>query len=185
MLFEIAVAVGEQLVRGAIPDWDLAVETAVARQRKHFDAGPISEVTDDDKYVAIKVANNLARMLESKREAVNAGVVVVSPVIPGFRWISSSTGDFSVSNELIEVKCVARHFSSADYRQIIIYWLLSYAAALEGRGQEWQAAALVNPRLGLTLNCQFDDLLNVVSGGISKIDLLQMFSAIVEDGIEQ
>lgn len=36
-----------------------------------------------------------------------------------------------MGDKLIEVKCSGRNFGSADYRQILMYWLLSYMASIE------------------------------------------------------
>ena len=129
--------------------------------------------------MAMKVATNLVLMLQAARGENRSADVLSAPFIPGLRWISSSSGDFSVGHDLIEVKCTKRHFSSADYRQLVMYWILSYAASLEGRGEEWVGGILINPRLCLTLRLKFDDLLNVTAGGMSKVELFATFSALV------
>lgn len=80
---------------------------------------------------------------------------------------------------LIEVKCTAKRFSSSDYRQVAIYWLLSYAAAIEGRGEEWRDFVLLNPRSGMKVSMRFDSFLSVISSGRTKVDILQLFQALV------
>jgi hypothetical protein len=185
MLFELSVALAEQLIQNQSINWDQALSVATFRQRRHFDAVTVTELTDSDKAISRKVAINLTRMLEHLSSAERDALIILAPSIPGFRWISTTEGDFAVGRRLIEVKCVGKHFSSADYRQVIIYWLLSYAAALECRAEEWSAVALVNPRLGMAVTYRFDELLDVVSAGTSKVELLQLFSALIGDITDQ
>jgi len=176
----MAVAAGEQMiVNEAEVNWEGAVAMALSRQGRHFDAKPPTEISEVDKDVAMQVAKNLARILGGIRAEDNAHSIVIGPLIPGFRWISSSEGDFSIGSKLVEVKCTGKNFSSADYRQLIIYWMLSYAAALEGKGTEWSEGLLVNPRHCSVVRFAFDDLLNTVSSGRSKVELLEAFSAMI------
>jgi hypothetical protein len=135
-------------------------------------------LTDVDKVVSLQVARNLVSMLRELR-ADDDQVAVRSPLIPGYRWIMTGVGDFAAGQHLVEVKCSGRRFSSADYRQILMYWLLSYAGALEGRGHEWRRATLLNPRLGYALTVTFDELIALVGAGRSKVQLLQQFASIV------
>jgi hypothetical protein len=179
MLFELAVSVAEQLLAGSsLPDWDAAMSVALARQRKHFDAIEPAGLDDIDRDIAIRVAQNLTAML---RVAETAGghPLVLSPTIPGYQWIATGFGDFSVGSCLIEVKCTHRSFVSADYRQILMYWLLSYTGALEGRAPEWTHANIMNPRRGVTLTISFDELIRLVAAGRSKVELLAQFSTLV------
>ena len=104
---------------------------------------------------------------------------MIGPHIPGLEWIASGKGDFAIGRTLIEVKCTSKRFSSADYRQIAIYWLLSFAAAIEGRGSEWAELMLLNPRSGEQVCIKVDAFLTVISGGRSKIDSFQLFQTLV------
>jgi hypothetical protein len=97
-------------------------------------------------------------------------------VIPGFQWIASGVGDFSVGSTLIEVKCTGKRFSSSDYRQILMYWILSYAAAIEGGTQEFSEGILLNPRLNFILRLPFKELTALLGAGRSKVELLEVFS---------
>jgi len=179
MLFEIAVVLGEQLLSDGKEDWPAAIVLATTRQSRHFDAKPPGAIAAEDKLVAMKVANNLVLMLKAVQRENQSDAILKAPFIPGLRWISSSVGDFSAGQDLIEIKCTNRQFSSADYRQLVMYWLLSYASSLEGRGKEWVGGILINPRLCLTLRLKFDDLLNVIASGMSKVELFESFSALV------
>ncbi len=105
--------------------------------------------------------------------------VVFRPHIPGLEWISSGNGDFALGTTLVEVKCTAKRFSSADYRQVAIYWLLSFAAAVEGHGEEWRNFILLNPRSGEIVKMTFDTFLSIISSGRTKVDILQLFLSLV------
>lgn len=180
MLFEISVAAAEQLITGSpTVDWDSCLEVAVARQRRHFDAQVPEGLSSSDRSAALAVANNLATMLRQQATSATGAELIPSPRIPGYQWIASSVGDFAVGTRLIEVKCTNKHFSSADYRQTIMYWLLSYARSVESGSPEWSEVALVNPRLNFTVTLPFNELITVAGGGDSKVELLERFSAMV------
>ncbi|WP_213286004.1 hypothetical protein [Bradyrhizobium sp. sGM-13] len=143
MLFEIAVAAAEQLInRQESIDWDVCLEVAVDRQRKHFDAVLPLSLSESDKAAALWVANNLFTMLSKFRSQAPDEKFECAPRIPGYQWIASGVGDFSVGATLIEIKCTSKHFSSSDYRQILMYWLLSYCAAIESGEPEWLRGVL-------------------------------------------
>lgn len=182
MLFELAVAAAEQLIAGSeIVDWDACLGLAVARQKRHYDAQLPSGLTVEDKTVALRVATNLVTMLRYVQSEAKQGGINCAPEIPGYQWIASGAGDFSVGSWLIEVKCTRRHFSASDYRQIMMYWLLSYAAALEGVGGEFTEGVLLNPRLNRIVRLSFKGLVNVLGGGRSKVELLEVFASMVAD----
>jgi hypothetical protein len=181
MLFELSVAAGERLIVGEDVKWATCLETAVARQRRHFDAELPDTLTVADTDAAMAVAVNLATMVGHLQSESSQKVIVRGPSIPGYQWIASGVGDFSIGTQLLEVKCTNRRFSSSDYRQIIMYWLLSYAAAVENDELEWTDAALLNPRLNLVLRVPFHEIVEVTSAGRSKVELLQHFAAMVDE----
>jgi hypothetical protein len=180
MLFELAVVASEQLIggQGAV-DWPSSLSIAVERQRKHFDAKIPLELTEIDKRIALHVAGNLRKMLLTIKAEAGSEPLVLSPEIPGYQWIASGVGDFSVGRTLIEVKCTNKHFSSSDYRQIVIYWLLSYLAAIERWYSEWLHGILINPRLNRVVEFSFDEIIQVIAAGRSKIELLELFSTMI------
>lgn len=180
MLFEVSVAAAEQLTVGSPTiDWDMCLTVAVARQRRHFDAQVPDGLSLSDRNAALAVAQNLATMLRQQPGSTTGEHLIRSPQIPGYQWIASSVGDFSVGTKLIEVKCTNKHFSSADYRQTIMYWLLSYAQSVEAGSPEWSDMLLMNPRLNFIVAMPFTEIITVAGGGKSKIDLLERFSAMV------
>jgi hypothetical protein len=182
MLFELAVALAEQLWSSDLaPDWHAALSLAVKRQRRHFDAQVPTSLQDIDRAIALQVARNLVIMLKEVQTDAAQQQLVYSPPIPGYQWIASGVGDFAVGTCLIEVKCTGRNFSSADYRQVLMYWLLSYAGAVERSAREWSHVVLMNPRRGFTLTLSFDELVRLLGAGRSKVELLELFATIVDE----
>lgn len=180
MLFELAVAVAEQIAEGDdTVDWDMCLDVAVKRQKEHFDAIIPEGLSDIDKDISFRVAKNLITMLEYIRAELRSATVQRAPSIPGYQWIAPGVGDFAVGTTLIEVKCTNRRFVSADYRQILTYWLLSYSAAIESGKQEWSDGVLMNPRLNLMVRFAFKDIIRLVAGGRSKVDLLEILSVVI------
>lgn len=182
MLFEIANVRGEQILNGhKVANWDECLQIATERQSRHYNVTIPEALTVSDIFVAEGVGQNLVLMLnEINIENLEPGIVY-SPEIYGYQWITSSVGDFAVSDKLIEVKCTSRNFGSADYRQVLMYWLLSYAAALSHDKQEWKTVALINPRLNHKVELSFDEIIRVTSAGKTKVQILELFSSIVGD----
>src|SRR5262249_29735005 len=106
--------------------------------------------------------------------------LIHAPEVPGYQWIASGVGDFALGDDIIEVKCTNKHFSSADYRQVVMYWLLSYSAAIEVGGHEWVGGILVNPRLNRIVKFKFGDLIEIIGAGRSKVELVEIFSSMIE-----
>lgn len=178
MLFELGYTVGERLLVGAKIDWAECFEATLKRQRVYFDAVLPEKLDAGDQVLAEIIGRNLSTGLAGMGRQRGLPIVL-RPNIPGLEWISSGFGDFSLERTLIEVKCTAKRFSSSDYRQVAIYWLLSFAAAVEGRGEEWQDFVLLNPRSGDKVSMHFDAFLAVISSGRTKIDILQLFQSLV------
>jgi hypothetical protein len=179
MLFELGFAAGEMLISVGFVEWSRCVERAVQRQRRHFDARIPASIPKHDREVALRVGENLAAMLRFLRGNNDHAEITLAPSIPGFQWIASGHGDFAIDRTLIEVKCAASNFSAPDYRQLAMYWLLSYASAIENNDHEWSEGVLLNPRTGRYLAFRFDEFLRVVSAGRTKVDILGLFASMV------
>jgi hypothetical protein len=178
MLFEVSNARAEQILGGKELDWKHCIDKALTRQKRFFDAKLPDHFSSSDIEVAEQTANNLVISLN---ELSNGHDITVSPSIFGFKWIANSFGDYSIGNVLVETKCSNKNFSSADYRQLLMYWLLSYAASLEGKVEEWKSGILLNPRLNSYVEIDFQELVNLTSGGRSKVELLELFSSIIDN----
>lgn len=181
MLFEIANARVEQILNNEIcENWDSCMEVALRRQSKYFDAELPDALTEHDLGVIRVTSSNLVvalRIFENQQHAA----LKSSPEIPGYQWISNGHGDFSIGNTLIEVKCGSKNFGSPDYRQLLIYWLLSFAGVIEDKSQEWTTAILINPRLNKYIQIEFNELIGFSAAGLSKIEVLELFESIVSD----
>jgi hypothetical protein len=178
MLFELGYTVAERLMLNIAYDWAECIEATVLRQRAFYDAMLPDKIEQADKTLAEIVAHNLTIRLRTMSHQQRLPVVL-SPVIPGLEWIASAQGDFAIGRSLIEVKCTAKRFSASDYRQVAIYWLLSFAAAVEGKGHEWRDFVLLNPRSGEQVSMRFDSFLSTISSGRTKVDILQVFQTLV------
>lgn len=183
MLFEISYARTEQILLygKSQVDWKACIDIAIERQRRHFDAILPKEITDIDFHIATEVADNLVSSLHFL-SSDNCFTLYQSPIIPGYQWINSGNGDFAIDQHIIEVKCTERHFSAADYRQIIIYWFLSHAASVENSSHnEWKTGTLLNPRLNLVMTFSFSEILYMVTSCESKKELLELFAAVIRE----
>ena len=60
-----------------------------------------------------------------------------------------------------------------------MYWLLSYADAIERETPEWTHMVLINPRHCTRLTISFDQLVRMLAAGRSKVEILELFSAII------
>lgn len=181
MLFEVAYARAEQILCDVPEDWDACLNTALKRQSKYFDADLPDFLTETDILIANKTATNLVKSVRFFQDKNKNKKIIQSPSIAGFQWIAQGYGDFSISNTLIEVKCSSKNFSSSDYRQILIYWLLSFSSSIEGKGDEWKSGVLLNPRLNKCVEIELDSLVKFASAGSSKVELLELFSSLAGD----
>ncbi len=181
MLFELGIAVGESLLVGEPNvDWDKCLLKASGRQRRYYDAEVPDHLESVDKEIASLVGNNLFAML-SAISVAEGSTITVQPRIAGYRWIASGAGDFATSESIIEVKCSSKRFSTADYRQILIYWLLAYIESLEKDLSYWTTGILLNPRLNFSVKLNFSEFIPLVALGKSSIEIVESFGAIFQD----
>lgn len=182
MLFEISFARAEEIISGSSdPNWEKCLAVALKRQRRYFDAELPTSFEDQDIEVAEWVGNNLANMVFGIHAVTPDEEITGSPEVSGYQWIANGNGDFAIGPRLIEVKCSSARFGAADYRQILMYWLLSFAAAIEQKGDEWISCTLLNPRMNFAVDVSFDDLISVAAAGRSKVEILELFSAMIGD----
>lgn len=183
MLFEVAVSYAEsKLEEETFPGWDELMRRATQKQKFYYDAKIPQGIDEADRAIIQIVSDNLVKALQyySHEKGASLRDVITKPIIPGFSWVASGVGDFSLGKSLIEVKCSGKNFSSADYRQVLMYWLLSYLHAIERDGLEWSACVLVNPRLNRLLEISFDELIRLTSPLGSKVELIESFRAAID-----
>ncbi|MFM4940389.1 hypothetical protein [Aeromonas enteropelogenes] len=181
MLFEVAYARAEQILGGSPEKWDECINTALNRQSRFFDAELPEKLSIIDLSIAKTTAENLVKSIKFFHDQQHNTKIIHSPLIPGYQWIAQGNGDFSIDDKLIEVKCSSKNFSSSDYRQLLMYWLLSYSSSIEGGGKEWSSGILLNPRLNKFIEIKFDELIKITGAGRTKIEILELFSSIIGD----
>lgn len=181
MLFELAVVVAEQQLTDITAlNWTKCLDAACERQRAYYDAVLPQKLADVDKTIALAVADNLtAGLKQLARESDSR--ITIRPTIPGYQWISNSAGDFRTAEALVEVKCTDRRFSTADYRQLIMYWLLCYLDSIERNVSCWTTGVLLNPRLNFNVAIKMADLVSIAATRRSPIDVVEAFRATIED----
>jgi hypothetical protein len=79
MLFEVAVAAGEQLLEGRSIDWPESLAVAVERQRKHFDAKLPESLSAIDLEIVLRVGENLVTMLALSPRQFRSAQVAADP----------------------------------------------------------------------------------------------------------
>lgn len=180
MVFELSMARAESLLYGnGEASWDDCLQVASNRQSRHFDAKIPSKIEQCDLDIAIHAATNLVSMINSIQTQNHNARLEKGPVIPGLGWIASGNGDFALGSLLIEVKHTKRNFGAADFRQVIIYWLLRYAKLIESNENIWSDVLLLNPRRNSGLLIKFDYLIRSASASSSRVELLELLRSIV------
>lgn len=180
MLFELSAALAERLLQvDDAPDWGDVLQVAVERQRQHFDAKIPDELVQQDKDLASHAAKNLVAMLRSVQEQHADAELLISPSIPGLGWVSSGFGDFSLGKILIEVKHTDRNFMARDFRQVLMYWLLKYSAAIERDEEVWTECLFLNPRRNSGLLFNFDNISHSASASLNRVELLELLRSVV------
>lgn len=182
VLFEFSYVIAEKKLNGKDVNYNQCFDIAVEKQNRYYDYVANGEIiTDLEIKIGSSVATNLVGILKNISERKRKDIIV-SPYISGYEWIANSRGDFSIGDSLIEVKCSNKNFSSLDYRQILIYFLLNYIKTLSSSTETcYQTLILVNPRLNKVVEFNADDLLFDVSAGRSKIEVIQQFFTIIKE----
>lgn len=179
MLFELAVVRAESILDGQDePDWHECLQNAVKRQSRHYDSKVPDQIGDCDQQVAEHAASNLVAMLHRIQAQHPSAELEFSPIIPGMGWIASGRADFAVGKVLIEVKHTDRNFVSADFKQVLIYWILKYASSLKGDADTWSDCLLLNPRRNSALFFNFSKLLFSASASLSRVEIYELFRSI-------
>lgn len=186
MLFELAVVRAEIMLDGeGEPSWNDCLRISRDRQGRHYDAKLPVQLEQCDLDVASHSANNLIAMLASVQSQYPNMQLQRSPVIPGLGWIASGVGDFALGSILIEVKHTDRNFISGDFRQVLMYWLLKYAASIEKNDVIWSECLLLNPRRNAGLRVNFDHLLRYASVGSNRVELFELLRSIVGQDLDR
>ena len=175
MLFELSMVRAESALRGGpVASWDECLATASMRQRRYFDARIPEYLESSDIVVADHVACNLVLMLKSVQAQRSSAVLEHGPVIPGLGWVASGNGDFAIGSTLIEVKHTDHNFGAGDFRQVLMYWLLRYARAVENDSDVWSDVLLLNPRRNAALLVNYNYLVRSASASSNRVELVEL-----------
>lgn len=101
-----------------------------------------------------------------------ADELILMPTFPGCGWLMECSGDVISDSMLYEVKAGQRGFRSLDVRQTLIYCALNFAA----KQHDIASVCLVNPRLGVFIEEDLEDLCLSLSGAPA----VEVLAAIVE-----
>jgi hypothetical protein len=162
-----------------VASWDECLAIASKRQRRHYDARIPEKLEPSDILIADHAAQNLLAMLNSVQKDRPYTVLEHAPLIPGLGWVASGRGDFAIGSTLIEVKHTARNFGAADFRQLLMYWLLRYAWTIEGNSDVWSDVLLLNPRRNAALLVNYDHLLWSASASSNRVELVELLRSAV------
>ena len=185
MLFEIAVVMAEmKFWEPENYNWTVGINRAVDKQRRFYDAEIPVKVRERDRKVAAAVGDNLCLMF-GHLEETRGECVTAKPEVPGYGWISNAAGDYAVGDTLVEVKCTGKNFGSADYRQVAMYWLLGYIRAMEQGVDAWKGAILLNPRRNVIVEVKFGEIISLISGGRSSLEVVQSFGGFFSKALGQ
>ena len=179
LLFEIAcVRTDRSLLDIEFENPEACLEEAWHRQSKFYDARHVSSIGNHEWNLASRVSDSLLSFLRQQSRQ-SESKISSAPLIHGYQWIGNSRGDYSIGNRIIEVKCSAGNFSGADYRQVLIYWMLSLISEIEGQGTAWKEASLINPRRCVAVDLDLENFLVVAGRGASKVEMVQRFASVI------
>lgn len=186
MMFELSMARAESKLRdGAVASWDECLAVASKRQRRHFDARIPEKLESDDILVVDHAACNLVAMLNSIQAQHPSSILEHAPLIPGLGWVASGNGDFAIGSTLIEVKHIERNFGAADFRQVLMYWLLRYAQTIENDTVIWSDVLLLNPRRNAALLVNYNNLIRSASALSNPIELVELLRSVVGQDLDR
>lgn len=115
----------------------------------------------------VEEAKELAARLQQFVDRCEPERVVVAPSFAGCGWVDECNGDMLIDSMLCEVKAGEHKFRSRDLRQVLTYAALNMAS----RDYNISSVCLVNPRLGVFLQEDLDELCQELSGS-SASDVL-------------
>jgi hypothetical protein len=186
MLFELSMVRAEIILDGkGEPSWEDCLIVAGARQKLHYEAQIPVKLERCDIDIASHAAQNLLVMLASVQNQYPNMQLQRSPIVPGLGWIASGVGDFSLGSILIEVKHTDRNFGSRDFRQVLMYWILKYAASVEKNEIVWSDCLMLNPRRNCGILVNFDNLSRFASAGSNRVELFECLRSIVGQDLDR
>lgn len=122
---------------------------------------------------AIAEARSLAERLERFVQRVPGCSVEIAPSFPGCGWLDECSGDLLIDKVLCEVKAGGEsRFQGRDFRQVLIYAALNF----QSRRYDIDSVCLVNPRLGIYLQEDLNNLCFELAGAPA----VEVFAEIID-----
>lgn len=109
------------------------------------------------------------------RNESQSGQVKFSISVPGAGFLQACRADMALRDYLVEVKTVKRSLAGKDIRQLVVYLALSAASS----GAIWTHAGFLNPRRSTYHKFRTTELIEIMSGGKSVVDVFGEFSDFV------
>ncbi len=122
-------------------------------------------------------ARAIARQTHEFFREVEKHELLLSPALPGCGFIVQSYGDVIAGATIYEVKAGERSFRSADFRQLLVYSALNYAAGK----YKISHLGILNPRLGTYFRTTIEDVARSVSG-LTSAELFEEIVQFVSSG---
>ena len=119
----------------------------------------------------------MARQTQDYFNDIDKNEPVLFPPFPGCGFIVESYGDVIAGHTIYEVKAGERSFRSADFRQLLAYSALNYAA----EKYHITHLAILNPRIGTYFRAEVEDVARAVSG-LTSAELFEEIIQFVSSG---
>lgn len=154
--------VGFELASSHFQGQVASLSQAVADVEREFEAlegvqGADFRLTPDEEYEAASIGN---RLVEAIPEYLpKQDIFQHRPRLRGLGALTDCYADMAFGTTLVEVKSGERNLRSIDFRQIIIYYVLS---SMREEGS-YNYCYIVNPRQGYRIFFNFDSLIAAVS----------------------
>ena len=116
------------------------------------------------------------RLVEYFSPMISEKAIVIDALLPGCGIVAAAEVDVLVGETLMEVKAVDRSYERQDFRQLLTYAALCYAA----RSYRLDRIGVINPRLGTLAVFDLEDVC-VQTSGLSSPDLLDSLIRVFED----
>jgi hypothetical protein len=163
--------------RGPLPDEVAAAVSIVQSSALRRDIGREGEVISEPSADELLDISQQHDRLMQVFTISYSGTIVPEPIFPGCGIIDTCIGDLLVASTLFEVKAGDRLFRSVDVRQLVTYATLNYLS----HRYEIVRVGLVNPRVGIRIEIDLDELCFEISGKKS-VELLTEISLTLASG---
>ena len=126
------------------------------RRMREFSRTPVAAITS----LGEQEGETLALRLAFFFAAPDRQPIIPRPRFPGCGWLSEAEGDVLASDVLVEIKAGDRLFRGADFRQLLAYCALNFAA----KRFRINHVCLMNPRRGVYFLAPLEGICEQLAG---------------------